>query len=185
MRLLFILLSILQFVSPTSSLPPLYLGPQLLSARLYLLKELPFPLFASRLPFHSYSSSLQVRMLGYYVFLFWSFARVSLFFVLCSAVIYSSCFLARAFTPMEWSVPVNDFMSWPHLCYFALCIIHLRARAALVCVCRLWVPVWGASCTTYAIVFRVDRRTALPSHQAIFRLTSLSVEAEIPFINPF
>ena len=44
-------------------------------------------------------------------------------------------FLACVFTPMEWSVPVNDFMSWPHLCYFALCIIHLRARAALVCVC--------------------------------------------------
>lgn len=107
------------------------------SARLYLLKELPFPLFASCLSFHSYSSSLQARMLGYYVFLFWSFARVSLFFVLCSAMIYSSCFLACAFTSMERGVPVNDFMSWPHLCYFALCIIHLRACAALVCVPRL------------------------------------------------
>jgi len=150
MLLLFILLSILQFVSPTSSLPPLYLGPQLLSARLYLLKELPFPLFASRLPFHSYSSSLQAWMLIYCVFLFSALARVTLFFVLCSAKIYSSYFLSVCFhangmkCPCKWLYVVNSSMlfrlvhnSSAGVRCFSVCAssVTSRLRSFLHCLC--------------------------------------------------
>ena len=103
-------------------------------------------------------------MLGYCVFLFSAFAHVSLLFVLCGAMIYSSCFLGVCFhangmkRPCKWLHVVTSSMLFR--------LVHnssAGARCFGVCVCRLWVPVWEASCTACAIVFRVDRRTAIPS----------------------
>ena len=81
------------------------------SARLYLLKELPFPLSASCLSLHGYSSSLRAWMLGYYVFPFSVFARVSLFFALCSAMIYSSCILNVCF----YANGMKHLCKWLHV----------------------------------------------------------------------
>lgn len=146
MLLLFISLSRLQFVSSTSSLPPLHPGtvsldpgPRLLSVWFFHPFRLPaflfwknFPLLSLLLvcPFpailrlcrHECLATVSFYFQRMLVSLFAS-SRVVLWFIL-------RAFLACVFTPLEWSAPVNDFMSWTHLCYFALCIIHLRARAA-------------------------------------------------------